>query len=100
EQRKSEIMVRPAGSEGIRPRTARTAKTDLRVYSAAQQTSVAAPTARRSAELPMPELPEVETTRQGLAPLVVGQRVAAMHVYDRRLRWSVPSTLPKRLAGR
>ena len=48
----------------------------------------------------MPELPEVETTRRGLAPLVVGRRVIAMHVYDRRLRWSVPSTLPKRIAGR
>jgi formamidopyrimidine-DNA glycosylase len=48
----------------------------------------------------MPELPEVETTRRGLAPLIIGQRVAAMHVYDRRLRWSVPSTLPKRLTGR
>ena len=48
----------------------------------------------------MPELPEVETTRQGLAPIVVGRRVAAMHVYDRRLRWSVPSSLPKRIAGR
>jgi len=48
----------------------------------------------------MPELPEVETTRQGLAPIVVGRRVTAVHVYDRRLRWSVPSALPKRLVGR
>ena len=48
----------------------------------------------------MPELPEVETTRRGLAPLVVGARVAAMHVYDPRLRWSVPPSLPKRIAGR
>jgi len=48
----------------------------------------------------MPELPEVETTRRGLAPLVVGARVAAMRVYDSRLRWSVPASLPKRLKGR
>jgi formamidopyrimidine-DNA glycosylase len=48
----------------------------------------------------MPELPEVETTRRGLAPLVVGRSVAATHVYDRRLRWSVPSSLARRLAGR
>ncbi len=48
----------------------------------------------------MPELPEVETTRRGLAPLVVGARVVAMHVYDRRLRWSVPASLPRRIAGR
>ncbi|MEO8303109.1 MAG: bifunctional DNA-formamidopyrimidine glycosylase/DNA-(apurinic or apyrimidinic site) lyase [Betaproteobacteria bacterium] len=48
----------------------------------------------------MPELPEVETTRRGLAPIVVGARVTAMNVYDRRLRWSVPASLPKKIAGR
>jgi len=49
---------------------------------------------------PMPELPEVETTLRGIAPLVVGRRVGVMHVYDRRLRWSVPRWLPDRIAGR
>ena len=48
----------------------------------------------------MPELPEVETTRRGVAPLVVGRRVTAMHVYDPRLRWPVPAFLPDRIAGR
>jgi formamidopyrimidine-DNA glycosylase len=48
----------------------------------------------------MPELPEVETTRRGVAPHVVGQRVAAMHVYDRRLRWPVPRSLARRVVGR
>src|SRR5215471_174666 len=48
----------------------------------------------------MPELPEVETTRRGIAPLVVGRRIDAMRVYDRRLRWSVPATLPKKVEGR
>jgi formamidopyrimidine-DNA glycosylase len=48
----------------------------------------------------MPELPEVETTRRGLAPHVVGRRVAALHVYDRRLRWPVPADLAKQLTGR
>lgn len=48
----------------------------------------------------MPELPEVETTRRGVAPLIVGKRVVAMHVYDPRLRWSVPAFLPARIAGR
>jgi formamidopyrimidine-DNA glycosylase len=38
----------------------------------------------------MPELPEVETTLRGIAPLVAGRRVVLMHLYDRRLRWSVP----------
>ena len=49
---------------------------------------------------PMPELPEVETTLRGIAPLVVGRRVTVMHIYDRRLRWSVPRWLPARVAGR
>lgn len=48
----------------------------------------------------MPELPEVETTRRGLAPHVVGRRIVAVHVYDRRLRWPVPADLAKCLAGR
>jgi formamidopyrimidine-DNA glycosylase len=48
----------------------------------------------------MPELPEVETTLRGILPLVVGRRVAAMHMYDHRLRWSVPRWLPARIAGR
>jgi formamidopyrimidine-DNA glycosylase len=48
----------------------------------------------------MPELPEVETTRRGIAPHVVGQQVAAIHVYDRRLRWPVPRSLQKKIVGR
>ncbi len=48
----------------------------------------------------MPELPEVETTRRGVAPYVIGQRIAAMHVYDPRLRWPVPRSLARRVVGR
>ena len=48
----------------------------------------------------MPELPEVETTLRGVAPIAVGRRVAVMRVYDPRLRWSVPASLPKLIAGR
>jgi formamidopyrimidine-DNA glycosylase len=48
----------------------------------------------------MPELPEVETTRRGLAPHAVHHRIAELRVYDPRLRWPVPSSLPARLAGR
>ena len=47
----------------------------------------------------MPELPEVETTRRGIAALAVGRRVAALHVYDPRLRWPVPASLPERITG-
>jgi len=48
----------------------------------------------------MPELPEVETTRRGLEPHTAGRRIAAVHVYDPRLRWPVPRSLPKKAAGR
>jgi len=48
----------------------------------------------------MPELPEVETTRRGVEPHVAGHKVTDLRVYDRRLRWPVPSDLKARLAGR
>jgi formamidopyrimidine-DNA glycosylase len=48
----------------------------------------------------MPELPEVETTRRGVAPHVVGRCVAKVKVYDSRLRWPVPADLADRIVGR
>src|SRR3977135_215971 len=48
----------------------------------------------------MPELPEVETTRRGLAPHVERQKVTAVTIYDRRLRWPVPHDLARRLVGK
>ncbi|MED5462609.1 MAG: bifunctional DNA-formamidopyrimidine glycosylase/DNA-(apurinic or apyrimidinic site) lyase [Pseudomonadota bacterium] len=42
----------------------------------------------------MPELPEVETTRRGLEPLLVGQTIRAMDIRQPRLRWRVDSSLP------
>ena len=47
----------------------------------------------------MPELPEVETTRRGLEPLLVGQRIRTAVVRNRRLRLPVPRRLPQLLAG-
>src|SRR5688500_10047089 len=47
----------------------------------------------------MPELPEVETTRRGLEPLLVGRRIRAAVVRDRRLRQPVPRRLPQLVAG-
>lgn len=38
----------------------------------------------------MPELPEVETTRRGIAPHVLGRRVTRLEVRQPRLRWPVP----------
>jgi formamidopyrimidine-DNA glycosylase len=48
----------------------------------------------------VPELPEVETTRRGIAPHVVGHRIARVVVRDRRLRWPVPPGLEAATAGR
>jgi formamidopyrimidine-DNA glycosylase len=47
----------------------------------------------------MPELPEVETTRRGIAPGLEGRRIAAVTVRDRRLRWPVPGDLARRMTG-
>jgi formamidopyrimidine-DNA glycosylase len=47
----------------------------------------------------MPELPEVEVTRQALAPWVEGRTVRAVTVREPRLRWPVPPRLPRLLAG-
>lgn len=48
---------------------------------------------------PMPELPEVETTRLGLLPRVQGQTLRAVVVRNPRLRWPVPSDLTAQLSG-
>jgi formamidopyrimidine-DNA glycosylase len=47
----------------------------------------------------VPELPEVETTRRGVAPLLEGRRVSGVNIRDPRLRQPVPSSLPRRLHG-
>lgn len=39
----------------------------------------------------MPELPEVETTRRGIAPLIEGKAVSGVIVRQPRLRWDIPS---------
>ncbi len=48
----------------------------------------------------MPELPEVETTRRGISPHLVGHTVAGVVVRESRLRWPVPADLDAILAGR
>ena len=47
----------------------------------------------------MPELPEVETTRRGIEPWLVGRRIERLVVREPRLRWRVPRSLPAKLAG-
>jgi len=48
----------------------------------------------------MPELPEVETSRRGIAPWVENQEVREVIVRDRRLRWPVPIEIDRQLPGR
>jgi formamidopyrimidine-DNA glycosylase len=38
----------------------------------------------------MPELPEVETTRRGLEPLIVDRKILSVHIYKKQLRWEIP----------
>ena len=47
----------------------------------------------------MPELPEVETTRRGLAPWAEGRLVTDIIVRQPSLRWPVPTDLAEKLCG-
>jgi formamidopyrimidine-DNA glycosylase len=48
----------------------------------------------------MPELPEVETVRRGLAPVLVGRKIAAVTARRADLRTPLPKDLAARLTGR
>ncbi|MFC4671544.1 bifunctional DNA-formamidopyrimidine glycosylase/DNA-(apurinic or apyrimidinic site) lyase [Seohaeicola nanhaiensis] len=48
----------------------------------------------------MPELPEVETVRRGLAPVMEGQVIARAEVNRADLRWPFPERMSERLSGR
>ena len=48
----------------------------------------------------MPELPEVETVRRGLEPVLTGHRIRAAEVRRPDLRWPFPERLAQRLTGR
>lgn len=47
----------------------------------------------------MPELPEVETVRRGLAPVMEGQVIAEARVNRADLRWPFPERMAQRLTG-
>lgn len=47
----------------------------------------------------MPELPEVETVRRGLAPVMTGQVIARAEVNRPDLRWPLPDRMADRLTG-
>lgn len=48
----------------------------------------------------MPELPEVETTRRGIAPHILKQTIHSVKVREGRLRWPVPENLAAILTQR
>lgn len=47
----------------------------------------------------MPELPEVETTRRGLAPHLEGRQIAAVTLRRPDLRWPIPAEVARMLPG-
>ena len=48
----------------------------------------------------MPELPEVETTKRGIAPFVTGRVVERVVLRRKTLRWPIPRVISTRLPGR
>jgi len=48
----------------------------------------------------MPELPEVETVRRGLAPAMEGARIDKVEVRHRGLRWPIAKDFEKRIEGK
>ena len=48
----------------------------------------------------MPELPEVETVKQALVPILENRRVRSVFVGRNNLRWPLPENLAKRLTNR
>jgi len=47
----------------------------------------------------MPELPEVETSRRGIEPFLVGERIDKVIVREKRLRWPVHADVAKQLTN-
>jgi formamidopyrimidine-DNA glycosylase len=47
----------------------------------------------------VPELPEVETTRRGIAPHLIGRRVSEVRLRRANLRWPIPSEITQLLPG-
>jgi len=47
----------------------------------------------------MPELPEVETSRRGIEPHIVGTRISRVVIRNRSLRWPVSKSVDRNLVG-
>ena len=48
----------------------------------------------------MPELPEVETVRSGLEPVMVGNKIKFADIRRPNLRWPFPENMSERLTGK
>ena len=48
----------------------------------------------------MPELPEVETTKRGIEPYLVGRRIVDVVVRETRLRYPIPGSFKQDVIGR
>ena len=47
----------------------------------------------------MPELPEVETTRRGIVPHLIGRRITSITLRRLDLRWPIPREITEQLPG-
>jgi formamidopyrimidine-DNA glycosylase len=47
----------------------------------------------------MPELPEVEVTKRGMAAKITGQVITSVTIRNHHLRWPIPADLARRLKG-
>ena len=47
----------------------------------------------------MPELPEVETSRRGIAPHILQQKICTVQIRQKQLRWPIPALVKQRLPG-
>ena len=50
-------------------------------------------------ELILPELPEVETVRLGLKPIILNKKIIQFTQFRKDLRWPIPAGLKKKLEG-
>jgi len=62
--------------------------------------SLMLPFAKHHIDKNMPELPEVETTRRGIAPHVEGKQLTGAIIRQHQLRWPIPEELPSLLTKR
>ena len=47
----------------------------------------------------MPELPEVETSRSGIEPHIINNKITRVVIRQKKLRWPIPVSLKKNLPG-